>query len=130
MLGGGAISWSSKLQSFVTLSTTEAEYIAAVEAGKEVLWMCNILQEMGYKLSVPSPLKIDNQSALSVTKNPEHHGRMKQLDLAFFWLREVVEEQKIAPSHIPGTEQLADIFTKPLPVPKVQFCVSHMGLSL
>ena len=97
LMEGGAIGWSSKLQSFVTLSTTEAEYIAAVEEGKEILWMCNILNEMRYTSKVPSPLHIDNQSAFSVTKNPEHHGQMKQLDLSFFWLRDVVDRNRYYP---------------------------------
>jgi hypothetical protein len=127
-LGGGAIGWSSKLQPFVTLSTTEAEYIAAVEAGKEIFWMRNILNEMGYPVKEGCPLMIDNQSALSVTKNPEHHGRMKQLDLCYFWLRDAVDERKIAPQHVPGAEQVADLLTKPLPLPKVQFCRKNMGI--
>ena len=128
LLGGGAIGWSSKLQSFVTLSTTEAEYIAAVKAGNEILWMCNILNEMGYSSKLPLPLHIDNQSALSVTKNPEHHGWMKQLDLSFFWLRNVVDRKQILPSHISGAEQVADLLTKPLPLSKVQFCRQNMGI--
>ena len=127
-IGGGAIGWSSKLQSVVALSTTEAEYIAAVEAGKEILWMRNILDEMGYTCTAPSPMLIDNQSAVSVTKNPEHHGRMKHLDLSFYWLRDAVDEQKLVPQHIPGTEQVADILTKPLPLPKVKFCRQGMGI--
>jgi hypothetical protein len=85
---GGAISWSSKLQPFVSLSTTEAEYIAACEAGKEILWLRNCLTEFGYNVDTPSILRIDNQSALKVSKNPEHHGQMKHLDLHYFWLRE------------------------------------------
>ena len=127
-IGGGAIGWSSKLQSVVALSTTEAEYIAAVEAGKEIVWMRNILHEMGYTCTTPSPMLIDNQSAVSVTKNPEHHGRMKHLDLSFYWLRDVVDEQKPVPYHIPGSEQVADLLTKPLALPKVKFCREKMGL--
>jgi hypothetical protein len=73
-MGSGAISWSSKLQSIVTLSTTEAEYVAACSAGQEIVWMRQLLSEMGYKLDKPSQLLIDNQSAISVAKNPEHHG--------------------------------------------------------
>ena len=53
-IGTGAVSWSSKLQSMVALSTTEAEFIAAVEAGKEMFWMRNLLQELGYPVSAPS----------------------------------------------------------------------------
>jgi len=97
MMAGGAIGWSSKLQGTVALSTTEAEYIAAVEAGKEIAWMRNILTEFGFALDIPTPLNIDNQSAISVSKNPEHHGRMKHLDLRFYWLRDAVHDKMIHP---------------------------------
>ena len=108
------MSWSSRLQSVVTLSTTEVEYIAAVEAGKEIIWMHNLLTEFGFKSTSPSHLFIDNDSAVSVAKNPEHHGRMKHLDLQFHWLRDTVEAGHNSPIHIPTTLQAADIFTKPL----------------
>ena len=78
---GAAVGWSSKRQPFVTLSSTESEYVAAVEAGKEIKWMRNILSEFGYSPSYASTLFIDNQSGIDVSKNPEHHGRMKHLDL-------------------------------------------------
>ena len=96
-IGGCAVGWRSWLQPIVTLSTTEAEFVAAVEAGKEIKWMRNILQEFGYPVKQPSTLFIDNQSALTVSKNPEHHGRMKHLDLRYFWLRDEVESGTIAP---------------------------------
>ena len=130
VLAGGAIGWASKLQPFVTLSTTEAEYIAAVEAGKEIRWMRSILQEFGFPMTAASVLRVDNQSAISVTKNPEHHGRMKHLDLRFFWLREVVEAGTIALDFVPTAEQVADVLTKPLTIPKVQFCTGQMGVSV
>src|SRR5882757_8099098 len=94
-IGTGAVSWSSKLQSIVALSTTEAEYIAAVSAGKEIHWMRNILLEMEFSASTPSVLRIDNQSTISVAKRHEHHGRMKQLDLSWYWLRDVVHKEVI-----------------------------------
>jgi hypothetical protein len=73
-LGSGVVCWSSKLQPIVTLSTTEAEYVAGVAAGKEICWLQNLLGELGYTAPAPSKLYIDNQSAISVAKNPEHHG--------------------------------------------------------
>lgn len=90
-IGTGCVSWSSKLQPLVALSTTEAEYVAAVEAGKEILWMRNLLSELGYTFERASPLLMDSLSAISVAKNPEHHGKMKHLDLRFYWLREAVD---------------------------------------
>ena len=127
-LGTGAISWSSKLQSIVTLSTTEAEYISGVETGKEMLWTRNILSEFGYTVDGASPLLMDNQSAINVSKNPEHHGRMKHLDLRFYWLRDTVESGLITPSYIPTSEMAADILTKALPLGKLDNCRKLMGL--
>jgi len=127
-VGTGAVSWRSKLQPIVALSTTEAEYIAAVEAGKEMIWMHNILSEFGYKPSLPSKLRVDNQSAMNVAKNPEHHGRMKHLDLRFHWLREKVEAGLISLSYIPTAEMPADILTKGLPRAQVEMCRHLMGL--
>jgi len=127
-MGTGAISWRSKLQPIVALSTTEAEYIAAVEAGKEVVWLRNILGELGYKFTSPSTLNCDNQSAISVAKNPEHHGRMKHLDLRFYWLRDTVENGMITPKFIPTADMPADLLTKPLPRAKVEICRKLMGL--
>jgi hypothetical protein len=113
-IGTGAVSWSSRLQSLVALSTTEAEYIAAVDAGKEVVWMRQFLTELGYSFDSPSVLHLDNQSAISVTQNPEHHGRMKHLDLRWYWLRDTVDAGLISTSFIPTNDMIADILTKPL----------------
>ncbi|KAJ3500207.1 hypothetical protein NMY22_g19337 [Coprinellus aureogranulatus] len=115
----GAISWSSKLQTIVCLSSTEAEYIAAVEAGKEILWMRNVLGEFGFKQEGASSLHIDNNSAISVSKH---------LDLRFFWLRDVVEAGTIQPLKIAGTEQPADCLTKALPLPLIRIARERLGL--
>ena len=90
-VGGGAVDWHSWLQLFVTLSTIESEFVAAVEAGKAIKWTRNILREFGYPIDRASTLLIDNQSTLTVAKNLEHHRRMKHLDLKFFWLQDQVE---------------------------------------
>ena len=118
-VGSGTVCWSSKLQQVVTLSTTEAEYLAAVRASKEICWMQQMLKEIGFILSAPSTLFVDNQSAISVAKNPEHHGRMKHLDLAYYWLRDKVAERKIQVVHLPSSDMPADLLTKALPKPQV-----------
>ena len=127
-MGTGAISWCSKLQGLVTLSTTEAEYVAATSAGQEILWLRNLFTELGYNLSSPSMLYVDNQSAMSVAKNPEHHGRMKHLDLRFYWLRDEVEKGSIYIQHLQTEEMPADILTKALLRVKVQELVELLGL--
>ena len=80
----------SKYQLFVTLSNTEIEYIAAIEAGKEIKWMRNILMELGYSPSYASTLFIDNKSSIKVSKNLKYHEHIKHLDLQHYWLRKAV----------------------------------------
>ena len=127
-IGTGVISWMSKHQSIVALSTTEAEYMAACEAGKEIVWTCKMLQELGFPMTAPSLLYMDNQSAIQVAKHPEHHDWMKQLNLSWFWLHNVVDQGTISPTYVPTGDMTADLLTKALPHLKVeQFC-QEMGL--
>jgi len=125
---GAAIRWSSKRQPFVILSSTETEYVAAVEAGKEIKWMRNILTEFGYPPSYSSTLFIDNKSGIDVSKNPEHHGRMKHLDLRLYWLRDAVQKSLISPVYVPTRQNIADLFTKAVQPQVIQFAVPKLGL--
>ena len=127
-MGTGAVSWSSKLQSIVALSTTEAEYVSAVSAGSEAIWVRQLLTELGYKPSGPSTLHLDNQSAMQVAKNPEHYGRMKHLDLRYYWLRDEVEKGTLAIDYVPTDSMVADILTKSLARVKVEEGCRQLGL--
>ena len=129
-IGTGAVSWSSCLQSFNTLSTTESEYVSAVAAGQEILWLRNLFMELGFTVDAGLPLCIDNQSALSVAKNPEHHGRMKHLDLRFYWLRGTVQSGVITLRYVPTEEMPADVMTKALARIKVAEMRGLLGLRL
>ena len=93
--------------------------------------MRNFLTECGYSVKgAPSTLYIDNNSALQVAKNPEHHGRMKHLDLRHYWLRDVVKEGKIDVKYIPTASMPADIMTKTLPKATVEEMRRLLGLVL
>jgi hypothetical protein len=127
-IGTGAVSWSSKLQTLVALSTTEAEHISAVEAEKEILWMCEFMRELGYNISGSSLLWMDNQSAIAMSKNPEHHRKMKHLSLHLFWLQDDVQAGLIAPKFVGTQNMAADIFTMALNQFKVQQCIGMLGL--
>jgi hypothetical protein len=98
----------------IALSTTEAEHISAVEAGKEILWMYQFMGKLGYDVSGPSLIWMDNQSAIAVSKNPEHYGKIKHLSLYLFWIRDAVQEGLIAPIFVATQGMAADIFTKAL----------------
>jgi hypothetical protein len=128
LMAGGAICWASRLQRLVTLSTTEAEFVAAVAAGQEILWLRNFFSELGYIFTSASTLHIDNLSALSVAKNPEHHGRMKHLDLRYYWLRDEVYHGRIHIIHCRTDDMPADLLTKPLGRKKVEDMVRLIGM--
>ena len=129
-MGSGAISWASKLQPVVTLSTTEAEYLSAVSAGQEILWLRSLFSEMGFEIKGASTLHLDNQSAIAVTRNPEHHGRMKHLDVRYLWLRDYVKAGHISVGYIPTASMPADIMTKALPKASVEAMRRMLGLRM
>ena len=122
------MSWSSKLQPFVTGSTAEVEYIAAYFAGLELMFLRNFLEELGYSIPDASTFYVDNQPAIAVAKNPEHHGKMKHICVKYFWLQERVEEGKIHVVHCSTAQLPADLLTKPLGRQKVENCLKLLGL--
>jgi hypothetical protein len=96
------------------LSSTEAEYIAATYAAKEAVWLRRLLSELGFKISSPTILRVNNQSAIAITHNPEFHNRTKHINLCHHFLRERVAAGDIELSYVPTGDQLADIFMKGL----------------
>ena len=128
MLGGAAISWSSKKQAAVALSSTEAEYIAAAHAAKEALWLRRLLTELGMPMISPTTLHIDNQSAIAIARNPEFHDRTKHIEVRYHFLRLLVENEQIAPTYLPTGEQIADALTKGLSREKHEKFSELMGL--
>jgi len=128
-MGTGAVSWSSKLQPIVTLSSTEAEYVAACSTGQEAAWLRSFLSSLGYDMSAPSTLFMDNKSAVCVARNPEHQGRMKHIDVRWHWLREAVERGEFKIEHIPTASMPADILTKALPAQKIEPALRMLGLA-
>ena len=81
-------------------------------------------------LSGPSVLRMDNQSTIAMSKNPEHHGKMKHFSLHLFWLRDAVQDGQIAPTFVAAEDMAADIFTKALDHLKVQKCSRMLGLGM
>ena len=90
--------------------------------------MRQFMGELGYQISGASLLRMDNQSAIAVSKNPKHHSKMKHLSLCQFWLRDAVQDGLIAPTFVPTEEMAADIFTKALDRFKIQKCVKMLGM--
>ncbi|WVZ80556.1 LOW QUALITY PROTEIN: hypothetical protein U9M48_028024 [Paspalum notatum var. saurae] len=113
LLGTSLVSWSSHKQASVSLSTTEAEYIAAASCCSKLLWMKATLSDFGLRFG-KIPLLVDSTSAISVAKNPVLHSRTKYIDVRFHFLRDHYEKGDIDLIHVVSANQLADIFTKPL----------------
>jgi hypothetical protein len=112
-LGRSLVSWSSKKQTFVALSTAEAEYAAAGQCCTQLLWMRQTLWDFGYNLS-KVPLLCDNESAIRLADNPIEHSHTKHIDIRHHFLRDHLQRGDIDIYHISTENQLADIFTKPL----------------
>jgi transposase InsO family protein len=127
LLNGGVLSWSSKRQATVAVSTTEAEYIAAAHAIKEANWLRTLLCELGLP-HLGIPLNVDNQSAIALLKNPIISPRSKHIDIVYHFAREHVSRKEIVISYISTDKMIADIFTKAVPEAKHVFCTKGMGV--
>ncbi|KAK6149350.1 hypothetical protein DH2020_016875 [Rehmannia glutinosa] len=112
-LGDCLVSWFSKKQNCVSLSTAEAEYISAAFCCTQLLWMKQTLAD--YKCSFESvPIFCDNISTINIAQNPVHHNRTKHIEIRHHFLMDCVSKRKIEISFVPSQDQLADIFIKPL----------------
>jgi hypothetical protein len=95
LTAGGAITWKSKKQTTIALSSTQAEYIALSEAGRKACWLRNLFQELGYPQEYPTLIKGDNDGSISMAKNPQFHNRSKHIEIRWHWIRELVENNLI-----------------------------------
>lgn len=120
MMNNGPVTWCSRKQNTVALSTTESEYMAAAEAAKELLWLQQLLVDIGEAQQSIS-LCIDNQSAIKLIHNPVFHRRSKHIDIRYNFIREKVESKSISIVYVSSANQLADFLTKALPVNKFVF---------
>ena len=108
------ITWCSQKQETVALSSCEAEFMAATEAAKQAIWLQELLDEIMETSSKRVMICIDNKSAITLTKNPVFHGRIKHIHKCYHFIRECVENEQVEVQHVPGVEQRADILTKAL----------------
>lgn len=116
-VGSGAISWSSKRQPTVALSTCEAEYQAQTQAAKEAVWLRSLLQDLNptEQTTYATIIYCDNQSAIALAKDPKFHPRTKHIAIQHHWVREKIAEQVVDLEYIQTNKQVADGLTKALP---------------
>ncbi|XP_071708550.1 secreted RxLR effector protein 161-like [Rutidosis leptorrhynchoides] len=121
-LGHKLVSWSSRKQNCISLSTAESEYIAAASCCSQVLWMQSQLLDYGFRFH-KIPIYCDSQRAIAITSNPVHHSRTKYIDIRYHFIKDRVEKGNVELYFVPTKSQLADLLTKALDEPTFKYLV-------
>ena len=114
---GGAITWKSKKQTIIALSTMESEYVALSEAGHEAVWLRNLYGKLGFPQKAAVIIKGDNDGSVILTHNPQFHQQSKHIQICHHWIRDLVQEKMldinyctnkafIEPKHIKHTAEM------------------------
>ncbi|KAJ5501111.1 Reverse transcriptase RNA-dependent DNA polymerase [Penicillium freii] len=133
-LAGGPISWASKKQACVALSSTESEYIAQALAVQEARWLILLLTELHMHdskyalLDKPVVINADNTGAIALAKNPEYHARTKHIAVRYHFLRQEISSSSVALQYVATQQQAADGLTKPLGTTAFHRFVDQLGL--
>eukprot|EP00253_Pinus_taeda_P005600 PITA_05600 len=128
-MGSGAISWASKKQPIVALSTAEVEYVAAKATSCQAVWMRRILRSLCQEEVKGTEIFCDNSLAIALSKNSMFHKRTKHIDTKFHYIRELVNNGEIVLKHCRTQEQVADILTKPLEQKSFEFLRKCLGMT-
>lgn len=126
-VGTGAVSWMSRIQKIVALSTTEAEYVAVTEASKELIWLQGLLTELGF-MQEKCALYSDSQSAIHLARNSAFHSRTKHIGLRYHFIRSLLEDEVLTLIKIQGSKNPADMLTKVVTIDKLKLCSTSVGL--
>ena len=128
LLAKGAVSWLSKKQATVALSTAEAEYVALSAATQEAIWLRRLLADVGEPLEDPIVINEDNQGAIAMAKDPVGHARTRHIDMCYHFVREGVQNGAIILKYVASGDMIADILTKPLPKHPFEKFVIELGM--
>ena len=122
-----AVSWMSRLQKIVTLSTTEAEYMAMTETSKEMIWLQGLLTELGFKQE-KNVLYSDSQSAIHLAKYSAFHSRTKHIGPRYHFIISLLEDVVLKLEKIQGSKNPADMLTKMVTIDKLKLCSTSVSL--
>ncbi|KAK2997760.1 hypothetical protein RJ639_024907 [Escallonia herrerae] len=128
-LGSGVVSWCSKRQPTMSLSTIEAEYRAAAMAAQESTWILQLLEDLHKPIEYPISLYCDNLSAKRLAENPVFHARTKHVEVHYHFIREKVLQEEIELEHVRTKNQVADLLTKSLSENKFQSFCRQLGMA-
>ena len=113
-LGDGAITWRTRTQPTVALSSAEAEYMSLSEAVQEAIYLRKLLTDFGYSQTEPTIINIDNQSAMKIANHPVQHQRTKHIDIKHHFVRDAISNKEIKLNYLPTGDMPADLLTKNL----------------
>ena len=122
------VSWSSRKQGSVTLSTAEVEYVSASDASREAVWLRKLLSDLFYMSLVPVVIHCDNRSCIKISENPVFHDRSKQMEMRYYYLRDIVQRRAISLRYVSIDEQTADVLTKLLSKTKFEYFRDKLGV--
>ena len=111
-MSGGPVTWSSRRQATVALSTVKAEYVAMSRCAQQMVWMQMWLDEVEIGHDLPGIIRGDSQGAIALSKTTKDHGKVKHINIRHHYLRELVKSGVILFEQIPSSDNLADLFTK------------------
>jgi hypothetical protein len=122
------ISWFSRKQTSVALSTTEAEYIAACSASSEAVWLRKLLAGL-FDLELEATcIWCDNQSCVKLSENPVFHDKSKHIEIRYHYIRDMVQKGAVKLQYVATDEQIADVLTKPLSRVKFVYFRDKLGV--
>ena len=113
-LGSGVVTWTSKKQQAISLSSTKVEFKGTVKAGCEVVWLRWMLGDMQMSPAGPTTLFVDNKGVIKLPQNPIFHEWTKHVGVHCHYIQQLVEDKTIDLQYVPTTDQTVDILTKPL----------------
>ena len=128
ILNGAAVTWSSRRQPIVALSTMESEYIAASDSTREAVWLRRLLEDLNTTQKEPTQLRCDNQSSILLARNPESHKGSKHIEVRFHYIREQILKKTISISYVDTQNQLADVLTKAIDLGNHDHCLKGCGV--
>ena len=130
LLYGSLVSWSSKIQWVIALSTVEAEFMAGTEACKELIWIRSICSGLGILSTSATILRGDNTGSIALSKNPEFHQKTKHIEIRERFISFLVDKRIVEVVYVPTSDMLADGFTKPLTKDRHHMHAEKLGMDL
>eukprot|EP00253_Pinus_taeda_P033246 PITA_33246 len=126
--GSGAISWASRKQPIVSLSTAEVEYVVATIEVCQAIWMRRMLRDLRHDQEGTTTIFCDNTSTIAMSNNSIFHKRTKHIDVKYHFIRELIDNDEIMLQHCKSQEQFTDIFIKPLACESFVYLINNLGI--